>query len=424
MSCDLRIARYRCLLCNALVAEHQVLRHKETHGRALRYGTMWPTDLSVVPMVRQWRVPTYESRFLADALGVRKVFVRNEGAAPSGSMKDYGVERIVAQGKSRGAQAFFVVSSGNHAVSLALASRRNGVTAILFAPASSSKLPFLEKLPGVVTIGMEGAIFEDVYNRVALIRIANAWNANVSNEEVMPAFASVGAEIAAMRQRPTHILAGVGNGTYLAGIGLGLHLFSEKENGTARIVPVGMAGAFPTEEAFAQGASIHEYQSFAVPESSIDAAEGSIATESYSMPQLMEAVRLSDGFPLGGMTNDDIAHAYEVLSQDDALMRLGVVPEPTGIMSLAAALKWRSAFGRNDAPLLSFTGHGIKDTEGIARLVPRLADRLIEIARSARPDLEIHFGNEVAEHPLMIVEKNIRPEELEEAVRRELALQG
>jgi len=401
---------YHCLLCRKRIPDDCVAEHKLTHPDMLGYGIMWPPQEEVLP--RASSVPTYESAFLADALGVGLVYVRDEGANPSGSMKDYSVERAIALGLESGRNGFSVISSGNHAFSLCFHVQGCGARAVVFAPASSSKISLLASFPNVLVVAMEGAIFEDVYNLVTsaqVDRLTGMYNANVNNERLLAGFSVIAGDILSLSPRPTHVLSGVGNGSYLAGIVLGLQWCGA--DGSFRIVPIGMRGAFPTEVACGTGIPCHKYQEFSVPEDTIDAAEGSIATESYSMPQLTHAVQLSGGFTLGDLTNEDLRAAYLLLARDADLVEKGVVPEPTGIMSLAAANKWRHRFTKDDALLLSFTGHGAKDLHGIQRLVPEVSDMLTRAACRRRPDLA---GQAVAHtnENVIIITKTMSPDAL------------
>ncbi len=234
-------------------------------------------------------------------------------------------------------------------------------------------------------MAVEDAVFEVAYRVANLLQADGVYDANVRNELLLPAFTEVGRAIASLDPRPTHVLAGVGNGTYLAGIVLG---FVRNGHADARIVPVGMSGAFPAHYAYMHDTSVWKFDDFLTPESLIDAAEGSIALESYSMPQLMHALKQVDGFTLEGLTNKDLTAAYHAIAEDADLMEAGAIPEPTGIMGLAAALKWRDRFG-NDAILhLSFTAHGAKDIPGIDRLVNGSSGKmLVEAACASRPDL-------------------------------------
>lgn len=379
-----QIHSYFCLLCNERdIRPNDVHAHKSSHGNAKRYGMMLPQSFMPSP-IPTTVVPTYSSPVIARVLGVSEVYIRDEGVNPSGSMKDYIVDRIVRMGTERGYKSFAAVSSGNHAVSLSLRAKQEGASAIVFAPAKSAKIPLLASFPNTIVVGMQDAVFEDVYNLATQIELNGVFDANPSNEDLLPALIPVAADILELERIPTHILAGVGNGTYLAGIGFGLSVL---QNTTPKIVPVGMKGAFPTEEAFRLNKPIVEYQDFLVEEHLIDAAEGSIALESYSMPQLIHALRETEGFPLGNLTNDDLRNAYLLLKEDSNLLERGAIPEPTGIMSLAAAYLWRDRFSPDDVLHLSFTGHGAKDLETIKRLLPTVGDELATCASANRPEL-------------------------------------
>ncbi|MFH1188292.1 MAG: PLP-dependent lyase/thiolase [bacterium] len=375
---------YLCLLCNRRIDANKLSAHKAEHKESDHYGFLWPLFSNHRQNRRLCTVATYTSPYIAQELGISKVYIRDEGSNLSGSMKDYLVEQAVIHGMNTNHKIFSVVSSGNHAVSLARYTNFCGAKAIVFVPASSSKIPILAALPNTLVIGIKDAIFEEVYAIGAKLDIPGIYNANVSNELLLTGLSTVSNAITALQPLPTHILAGVGNGSYLAGIAFGLqHL-----NGTMpKIIPVGMKGAFPTEQAFSTSSFIHEYETFLEEETLIDAAEGSIAIASYSMPQLIHALRTSQGFTLGGLINDDLAAAYNLLIKEKVLAGRGVIPEPTGIMGLAAALKHRDKFQRTDILHISFTGHAVKDCDGIERLLGEAGKPLTATARKVRPDL-------------------------------------
>jgi threonine synthase len=402
---------YRCLICGVVVSEEKVNNHKQNFHFELRhYGLMWPLNILQDEIRDLRRTPIHDSAIIARVLGVRRVYIKDEGMNYSGSMKDYSVERAVRLGSRAGFRSFFVVSSGNHAVALAKYVAKTDGNAIVFTPATSSKINMLSAMPKVYVVGVRNAIFEDVYSLVAGIELKAYYNANVSNELLLAGFAPVAKDIMALDPLPTHILAGVGNGSYLAGISLAWQNAKQP-----KIVPVGMAGAFPTEAAFEQDKNLVEYTHFYEAEQKIDAAEGSIAIASYSMPQLMRAVYQSGGFPLGNILNKNLGKAYHLLMADKQLVETGSIPEPTGIMGLAAALKHRKRFTPDDVLLIAFTGHGAKDLEGIRRVAGRSAPTLIGLASKARPDL-LAGKHEADLSKVLFVDKNIAPKDLEETI--------
>ncbi len=375
---------HKCLFCGEDVCSLGISAHKKNHAGVAVYGCMWPYNTNEDLNRNLSKVPMYESAFLAHALNVRKVYIRDEGQNFSGSMKDYSTERAVRLGTETGVEIFTVVSSGNQAVSLAKYTALAGKKAIMFTPASSSKINMLSTFSNVLVIAVADAIFEDVYRLAANLELDGVYNANVSNELLLPGFMTVSKEIFDFAPDVDCIFSGVGNGSYLAGIILG---YQNYRLPLPKIIPVGMDGAFPTKIALENGFHIYEYNDFLTEESLINAAEGSIAIASYSMPQLVYAVSVSHGFGLGDLLNTDLAAAYNLLYEDDMLLACGVIPEPTGIMGLAAALKHKDNFGPESCLLISFTGHGVKDLDGIKRLVPNISNDLCRIALTNRPDL-------------------------------------
>ena len=386
-----------CLLCGDVVAADKIGPHKSLHPREQHYGIMWPVcGRNGYSRAPGNKIPIYESPSIAEIIGVERVYIRDEGQNRTGSMKDYIVERALEIGLHEGSNIFTVISSGNHAVSLATLANLCNAYAVVFTPASSSKIALLSTLPKTLVVGIKDAIFEDVYELANNLDLPYLFNANVSNEELFVGFGKIAEAARRLDPMPTHILAGVGNGSYLAGITWGFS-YLQCPNPPA-IVPVGMKGAFPLEKAFAEKKSIHEYAKFHVPEELIDAAEGSIAIASYSMPQLIQALKVSHGFTLGDLTNEDLKEAYQVLACDPYLINVKTIPEPTGIMGLAAAIKHRGVFSKKDRLLIPFTGNGSRDASEVAKLAPELAEWL---------PIQVSSSTEKSVRNIILVEKEI-----------------
>ena len=239
------IQLWRCLICDREVRRHELLAHKEIHRSMAHYGFMWPICDKESQDNYPWTIPIFYSDYLADYLGVKRVYIRDEGRNPSGSMKDYTVRRAIELGLRENFDIFTVVSSGNHAASLAYYASRCFAKTIVFTPASSSKVAFLSNLPYTKVICVKDAIFEEVYMLANKAQCECMYNANVCNEELLVVFRMVAEDIARLDPLPTHILSGVGNGSYLAGIA---HGFERIGMTLPKIIPIGMRGAFPTEE--------------------------------------------------------------------------------------------------------------------------------------------------------------------------------
>lgn len=405
----MEVERALCTLSGESVHHKNFGRHK-TDLEMNHYGILWPTKSSG-KFLDDWRdIPMISCPRLAAHLGVRAVTIRYEGANESGSMKDYITEAVMRDKKVLDSKIFSVVSSGNHAVSLAEATRKRGFKAVVFTPSSSHKFEYLGRFPHILAVGIENTVFEDVYRIATQIDFGNTiTNANVSNDFLFTAYSIASDQIQDACNAPTHILSGVGNGTHLAGFGYGMQ---ESGNTDVKIMPVGMDGAFPTQLAHDSDMNFHEYDDFLLPEEEICAAEGSIALASYSMPQLLHSVRSSKGSPLGGLRNSDLTRAYGALVDLTDLLELGFVPEPTGIMSLAAALKHESQFSHDDHLVLILSGAGYKDAEGVLKYGGRYANKLTR-------NLEIPDTGSIqdsAQSNTLVVPNSIDPIELRDRI--------
>lgn len=382
---------FQCLLCNKVVSKKFVSQHKlEKHTDYRHYGLTWQLGDNGEASHNSSKSKVISCPILAKMAGVDMLYILSEGFNPSGSMKDYLTAKAVSLGTPQGYKWYTVVSSGNHAVSLALAAQKVGSNVIIFVPEVSHKKDFLCSFPNTLVFAIEDSQFEDVYAQFGLFSefLHGIYNANVNNEFILAGLANVWTAIKGLTHYPTHVLSGVGNGSYLAGFYWGISQTKEKH--VPKIVPVGMKGAFPTESAIRKGELICEYKEFKVPESLIDAAEGSMATGSYSMPQLVYAVSQTNGFPVGGLVNDDLATAYEAILQEKELTRLGVVPEPTGIIGLASLLKHKGLFSKNSRPMAVFTGHAIKDLGNVIRITDsKTGQKIRELAEKSAKSIEV-----------------------------------
>ncbi len=123
---------YRCTVCEQHVSREEIQGHKSSHPGHAGYGIMWPVTTQEPCTTVSWSVPTLRAPSLAKRLGVRSVYVRDEGRAPSGSMKDYITQLAVSYAARSKSHAVTVTSSGNHAASLCYMTRAAEMKAVVF----------------------------------------------------------------------------------------------------------------------------------------------------------------------------------------------------------------------------------------------------------------------------------------------------
>ncbi|MEM7536461.1 MAG: PLP-dependent lyase/thiolase [Chloroflexota bacterium] len=392
-----------------IVDKSQVNSYKKSKFHDIRhYGLMWP--LFPPQNHIDVEVEIHESAVLAKKLGVKQVYICHEGsmANPSGSMKDYLVRQGTVLAKEQGARGVHCSSSGNHGLSAAIFGQEADLKGIVFVPdsASSIKLDLLCSFPNLFVVAFRDVIVDDVFRFAYSLEIPSFYNVNASNDELITGLYPIGRAVSKLAVEPTHVVVGVGNGTYLAGIGYAL----EQHQINSKIVGVGMRGAFPMETALAKNQLIYEQETFLTDLSIIDRAESAIPLESYSMPALIHILKRSNGFTLNDLVNADLAAAYHLLYEDKNLIKQGVIPEPTGILGLAAGLKYRESFTPDDVLLFSFTASGIKDKHGICALVPDIGPTLVQQCEMARPDLDVK--NRKPAHTPFVIDKPASPRDL------------
>lgn len=461
--------KWQCCIDGDIVSEQDIYKHKQKyHPDRQNYGLMWflpdidkikdsidvdqhfknecevyknsaynmwkswlmqqlmPVEAKKVVSLGESGIPIIESEFLARELGVKKVYVRDEGKNPSGSMKDYIISCGTTKGRQEGYNYFTAVSCGNHALSAAQYVKSINGKIIVFITSGSTKAGFLNKIPNAHTFRVKtnsrDSIYEEVYERFYNAGSNRVYNLNVSNEFMIDGAKTVALEMALSgKEIPTHFISCAGNGTYIGGVGKGFLELKQlgiiKES--PKCVAVGMKGGFPFETALDMNVPIKEYKDFLIDEKRINCAEGTMAIGCYSMPQAIFAIKATNGFTLGGLENEALTEAYIMLSKDKVLMNKGIVPEPTAIQSLAAVLKYPSKFSRDDILLLSFTGHGAKNLKEISEMLEEKHKTEYEIlatsavSEQGRPDLVIEEET--------VLDSQISQSDLDEIIKKLIA---
>jgi threonine synthase len=93
--------------------------------------------------LREGNTPLYEAPRAAHYAGLELIWLKHQGANPTGSFKDTGMTVAVTHAVRRGARALACASTGNTAASLAAYAARAGVRAVILVPhgqVSSAKL--------------------------------------------------------------------------------------------------------------------------------------------------------------------------------------------------------------------------------------------------------------------------------------------
>jgi threonine synthase len=280
--------------------------------------------------------PLLLSERLSVGLGV-ELWLKWEGANPTGSFKDRGMALAVAKAVEAGARVVVCASTGNTAASAAAYAARAGIEAVIVHAAggpSSSKLAQV-RVAGARLVEVDGS-FDDAFAAAEeLAEQEGTVVVNSTNPDRIEGQKTAALEILEQLGGPPDVLAlpygGGGNTTaYAKG-------FLDSGATPPRLVPV---------EAVDRGATRASAIRIPTP---VHRAE-------------VEEALARCGGAVVSVTDDEIAAAWRSLARDE-----GVFCEPASAAAVAGLAHAGIAEGQRVVCVL--TGHGLKDPEALDHLL-------------------------------------------------------
>ena len=310
-------------------------------GLIERYKSRLPfADGDPVISLEEGSTPLVPAPRLSDRLGA-DVWLKVEGANPTGSFKDRGMTCAVSAAVREGAEAVICASTGNTAASLAAYAARAGIRGVVIVPEGKIAMGKLAQalMHGARVIALQG----NFDRALQLVRELSANHpialVNSVNEFRVEGQKTAAFEIAEeLDHRLDALCIPVGNAGNITAYWRGF-----KELGMApRMFGFQAAGAAP----LVHGHPIEQ------PETIASAIRiGNPAR----WEQAMEAMTSSGG-SVNAVTDEQILAAYRFLAQQE-----GVFCEPASAASVAGLLAHGAGGAERIACVL--TGHGLKDPD-------------------------------------------------------------
>lgn len=314
----------------------------ERYRRRLPLGEATP-----IVSLGEGSTPLLPARRLSERLGV-ELWLKWEGANPTGSFKDRGMTVAVSRAAAAGARAVVCASTGNTAASAAAYGARAGLLAVILQPAGA----------------------------VALGKVAQARAVGARLLEVQGSFEQALEAARELERRGTHVLVNSLNPDRLEGQKTAAFELVEDLGGAPDVLALPYGGGGNTR-AYALG---FEEAGAGMPRllaGEASARAGTVATairivEPAHRGEAEAAVARSGGsvVPLG---DDELLAAWRDLARLE-----GVFCEPASAAGIAAVAKEPPEPGSRVVCVV--TGHGLKDPEAAARL----ADAPVSVA----PDVD------------------------------------
>ena len=350
-----------------------------------RYLELLPVPAGVRrPAVHVGWTPVHEAPRLAGAVGVRRLFLKDDGRNPTSSFKDRASAVGVAKALEFGYQAVACASTGNAASSLAGMAASVGLPAYIFVPDRAPEPKIAQLLMFGATVFRVRGTYEQAFDlcRAACDRFKWYNRNSDTNPFLVEGKKTAGLEIAEQFSRgalldgalPDWVAVSVGDGCTIGGITKGLHEF--KRLGLAAAMPrmlgVQAAGASPIVRAYESKADV-------VPSAADTVADSIAVGTPRNWRRALAWVRASQGAMIA-VPDDAIVEAMRMTA------RLGAVfAEPAGAAAVAGV---RAAVAAGVVPagatvLAVITGNGLKDTRAAMRAAGQPHDIRSDLAAVA-----------------------------------------
>ena len=297
---------------------------------------------------------------IAAKLGLKNLYVKNEGQNPSGSFKDRGMTVAVTRAVQGGSKLLICASTGNTAASMAAYAARAGVTAMVTVPAgkvASGKLAQVYAY-GAKIIRVEGdfdaalAITLKVaaeLKELAVMNSVNPYRIEGQKTNAYEIYEQLGYKV------PDYVVLPVGNAGNISAIWKGFKELKEWgiSNSLPRMVGVQAAGAQPLVEAFEHGRD----SVIAVQPKTIASAIN--IGNPASWRKALAALRESKGIALAVADEETITARMDLASSE------GIFVEPASAVPLAALRKLMGRIEKDATVVCICTGNGLKDQESV-----------------------------------------------------------
>ncbi len=310
-------------------------------------------DDTPIVTLNEGNTPLIDAPQLAERIGPNiKVYLKFEGANPTGSFKDRGMTLAISKALGEGARAVICASTGNTAASAAAYAGRAGLRAFVLIPKGAVALGKLSQsvMHGARVLEIIGnfdiclKVVRDLAERDPVrIRLVNSINPDRIAGQKTAAF-----EICdALGDAPTHHFLPVGNAGNITAYWAGYREYRYAE--LASRLPKMMGYQAAESAPIVVGHPIDDPHTVATAIKIGNPASWKSAT----------AARDESGGIIDMVTDAEILTAYRLIAQG------GIFAEPASAASVAGLLKFGATGGIKPGSICvcTLTGHGLKDPD-------------------------------------------------------------
>ncbi|ODS42587.1 MAG: threonine synthase [Candidatus Altiarchaeales archaeon IMC4] len=321
-----------------------------------RYIELLPVEKNV--SLKEGGTPFYRCNRLGKTLGIKKLYVKNEGANPTGSFKDRGMTVGVSKAVEFGAKSVACASTGNTSASMAAYAGRAGINAVVMIPGGKIAYGKLAQalIYGAKVIAIEGNFDEALKMVMKASDKYGLYLLNSINPYRLEGQKTLGFEIADELGVPDRVILPVGNAGNISAIWKGFREFRELAvtDRMPKMCGIQAEGSKPVVDMFKENKEVLR------PEKHPETVATAIRIGNpVSWQKAIRAIRDSGGLA-ESVTDDEILAAQKLLARQE-----GIFVEPASASSIAGLIKLAENGGidRDEEIVCITTGHGLKDPD-------------------------------------------------------------
>ncbi len=332
-----------------------------------RYREFLPISQSAtLPQLHVGWTPVYDVPRLAKEVGVKKLFLKDDGRNPTNSFKDRASAVGVLKAIEFGFDTVAAASTGNAASSLAGLAASIGLQSYIFVPQRAPEPKVTQLLIfGATVLRVKGS-YENAfdlcweacekfrwYNRSSGTNPYLVEGKKTAGHEIAEQFTGTGGTLNGGKM-PNWVVVSVGDGCTVGGVGKGLQemKLAGLIDRVPRLLGVQAEGAQPILEAFYSETDL-------VPSETNTLADSIAVGTPRNWRRAIQQIKLSIGEMIA-VSDEEIFDAMRTTA------RLGgVFGEPAGVTGVAGAKKAveRGIIKPNETVLSVITGNGLKDIQ-------------------------------------------------------------
>ncbi len=365
-------------------------RLKTEHPSVWKYRAFMPVlDESKIVSLDEGGTPLYRCDRLAKEAGVRELYVKFEGANPTGSFKDRGMTVGITKALEFGAKTVACASTGNTSASLAAYAAKAGLRCLVLLPRGKVALG---KLAQTLVYGAQVVVVKGNFDEaLAMVRKlceerGDIYLLNSLNPFRLQGQKSTGFEIADQLgwKVPDRVVVPMGNCANIWAIYKGFFEFNAVgvTRGMPKMTGIQAEGAMPIVDAIKRG-----LDKFAPVEKPETIATAIRIGNPVNGPKAIRAIRASKG-TAAAVSDREIVKAQKLMAR---LEGIGVEPASAATIAGLKKLVREGAIKQDERVVCVATGHMLKDPEEAIKVSepPREALQAVPVPVRLAPSIGV-----------------------------------